>query len=125
MKAQDLRIGNYYQYAGNSGIIYARVKGIKQNEFGFFSDLDGVNFGICKPIPLTEEWLEKFGIDFSIEKEWHQLTFTIKGLLFETASSMEGFTYNLCFDNMINIKHVHQLQNLYFCLYGEELTIKE
>ncbi len=25
----------------------------------------------------------------------------------------------------VNIKHVHQLQNLYFALTGKELTIKE
>jgi hypothetical protein len=78
-----------------------------------------------QPIPLTEEWLLRFGIDFTSEKEWYHLTFTIKDLLFETSSSIKGFTYNLCFDNQINFQYVHQLQNLYFCLCGEELTIKE
>ena len=78
-----------------------------------------------RPIPITEEWLLRFGIDFTSEKEWYHITFTIKGLLFETSTSMDGFTYNLCFEDMINIKYVHQFQNIYFALTGEELTITE
>ena len=35
-----------------------------------------------------------------------------------------GFDYNNELDNQNNIKHVHQLQNLYFALTNEELTIK-
>ena len=63
MEAKELRIGNYYQYAGNSGIVTTRLKGIKINEFGFYSDLDGTNLEICKPIPLTEEILLKCGFE--------------------------------------------------------------
>lgn len=113
MKANELRIGNLVEY-------FERVTPINVVHLKYLLE-SSENF---KPIPLTEEWLLKFGIYFTSEKEWYQLTFTIKGLLFETASSMEGFTYNLCFDDMINIKYIHQLQNLYFALTNEELTIK-
>ena len=123
MKANELRIGNYINYR-----IVDKLD--ERQEWDEVSIIDGQDLDYLEknpndkdfqPIPLTEEWLLKFGIDFTSEKEWYQLTFTIKGLLFETASSMEGFTYNLCFDDMINIKYVHQLQNLYFALTGEEL----
>ena len=122
LQNNELRIGNYIKFHNT----ITKVEGfsIWDNliQSDNFAERELKDF---EPIPLTEEWLLKFGIDFTSEKEWYQLTFTIKGLLFETASSMEGFTYNLCFDNMINIKYVHQLQNIYFCLCGEELTIKE
>ena len=118
MKIQDLRIGNYYQYAGNSGIIYARVKGIKQNEFGFFSDLDGVNFGICKPIPITEEWLLKFG--FLKKNATPSITrYFLNNFCIEfDPQDKFRFYYNGIY---IEIHHVHQLQNLYFALTNNEL----
>ena len=81
IKANELRIGNLV-YDNLGGTL--KIKGISLE-----SDLSHI-----KPIPLTEEWLLKFGIDFTSEKEWHHLTFTIKDLLFETSSSIKGFTYN-------------------------------
>lgn len=63
-----------------------------------------------EPIPLTEEWLLKFGFN-----GWDKGNYTMilsNGNFFE-------------FGNIIaqNIKYVHQLQNLYFVLVGEELSI--
>jgi hypothetical protein len=112
IKANELRIGNLV-YDNLGGIL--KIKAISLES--------GLSY--IKPIPLTEEWLLKFGLDYTSEKDYYYLAFTIKDLLFETASSMDGFTYNLSCGNQINIKHVHQLQNIYFCLCGEELTIKE
>ncbi len=118
MNSNELRIGNYYSCASNEGIIYPRVKTIQYNEFGFLSDIDGTNFGICKPIPLTEEWLLRFGF------EWYG---RITGWTINEHSINEK---NGCFEFCINkefsveLKYVHQLQNLYFALTGEELTLK-
>jgi hypothetical protein len=66
--------------------------------------------------------LLKLGLDYTSEKDYYYMTFTIKGLFFST-SNLEGF-HLVNFDDMINIRYVHQLQNLYFALTGEELTIK-
>jgi hypothetical protein len=124
IKASELRIGNLVKYdkrVFEIDIIAHEFPTLNTAEFG----IGVVDWNNIEPIPLTEEWLLKFGIDFTSEKEWYHLTFTIKDLLFETSSSIKGFTYNLCFDNQINFQYVHQLQNLYFALTGEELTIKE
>lgn len=84
------------------------------------------------PTVLTEEWLLKFGfknvddeIDFSQWRINDEIPFQIFG---NGSDRQEPFNYALEFDHdekLIEIKHVHQLQNLYFALTGEELTIKE
>jgi hypothetical protein len=123
MEAKELRIGNWYMFADNEGICYRTIKEIKHNEFGFVSDFDGVNFGICKPIPLTEEWLNKLGFELNgfyrlqvtsfLELCWKPHD---KKLNLQTEKN--GFTEDS------KVKYVHELQNLYFALTGTELTIK-
>lgn len=82
---------------------------------------DGISISELKPIPLTEEWLLKFG--FKKGDEW---TITIDdsqecfewfyGDFFYTGG--EGVKFGR------EIKTVHQLQNFYFALTGKELEIK-
>ena len=123
MKATELRIGNYYQYAGNGGIVYTQVQAIKYNQFGLLSDFDGTNFEICKPIQLTEEWLLKFGFELINNEFFRSRNSEI--CLFWTANKNKIIPeYNE--KRLItgyDFKHVHQLQNLYFALTGEELTL--
>ena len=78
-----------------------------------------------KPIPLTEEWLVKFGFEKDIEtKSWSILTSLEKfDYLFEISNKYQHY-FQPDFAR-IDIKYVHQLQNLYFALTGEELTLKE
>jgi hypothetical protein len=109
MKASELRIGNYVYF---------------EDELLKFDFEMGWNFDYIKPIPLTEEWLLKFGF----EKKYQ--TFEFKGL------NIDGTVVHFSFDkwcseydiencDFIEIpaecKYVHQLQNLYFALTNEEL----
>lgn len=75
-----------------------------------------------KPIPLTDEWLLKFGFE-KIENNWKVLDYVCFKLSWERLAGLV-----LVFDNesifLPQIKYVHQLQNLYFALTGEELTLK-
>jgi hypothetical protein len=83
-----------------------------------------------EPIPLTEEWLLKFGC----EKVKSDIpTFSIVYGEFIEDDYEHCLIINLDVDNNFYIvikgvklilKYVHQLQNLYFALTGEELTIK-
>lgn len=71
-------------------------------------------------IPLTEEWLLKFGFSGA-------LYYFKSGFEFSLKKQSDGFVmiindYEECWPE---IQYVHQLQNLYFALTGEELTIKE
>mgnify|MGYP000713551394 CR=1 FL=1 len=111
MKASELRIGNYLI-----------------NQFGVEQQLVIENFCDfcfegCKPIPLTEQRL----LDFGFEKPAHSFIGDIFHL-----SEWDEFPNTWCVamnkNNAIifrRLKYVHQLQNLFYALRGEELTIKE
>ncbi len=99
MKANELRIGNYV-YDNLGGVL--KIKGIS---------LDSTLSHI-KPIPLTEEWLFKFRL-MSIKTE---LGFWNNG---------DAIYFSYGFEKSIELKYVHQLQNLYFALTGEELKCNE
>jgi hypothetical protein len=128
MKASELRIGNYYMFADYNGIVYRQVQEIKHNQFGLLSDYDIVNFEICRPIPLTEEWVLKLGFEYhSFDKNY-----VIKNKD-GYCNSIKNNDGEWCYNNDISdancyfireLKYVHQLQNLYYALNEEELTIK-
>lgn len=69
------------------------------------------------PIPLTEEWLLKFGETYGTEWHFNGITFEQfeDGLFY---SGGEGIKLS-----MKAIDYVHQLQNLFFSLCGKELEI--
>ena len=78
---------------------------------------------LFEPIPLTGEWLLKFGFKKDLGNDLY---------LESTSTSFFVWQNNRVelLDNKNNIcisycEYVHQLQNLYFALTGEELTIKE
>lgn len=80
------------------------------------------------PIPLTEEWLLKFG--FTFKRTDKSNTYTLGS--FRASYVTEGrfknkryLTYGnaLTFEDFWNCKYVHQLQNLHYSLCGEELEI--
>jgi hypothetical protein len=115
MKANELRIGNWVRWnyeERSEGNVYPV-------EYGYELDDIKNNPNIVKPIPLTEEWLERFGWVKSKDRShfWHDsnlsLWFNDNGLFIESVGG------KLC------IKHLHQLQNLYFALTYEELQTDE
>lgn len=134
MKASELRIGNLVMIKNDllpetNGKIY-RVLGIEEKNDYEFEESTGV-VSLCpinpdwrrynqfdefvEPIPLTKEWLLKFGFNERY-KAFAKGDFTF--------IENSGMAYKLSIvDNMP--KYVHQLQNLYFTLTGEELTLSE
>jgi len=69
-----------------------------------------------EPIPLTEEWLFKLGF---LKYKGDNKDFWLND--FEFANDLKWIFWR---GNILeNIKYVHQLQNLYFCLTGAELTV--
>ncbi len=132
MEAKDLRIGNYLELLGE----IRKVEGIfnlpKRKEMYWIKCEGIIDTKIihCEPIPLTEEWLLKFGF------EWEDVESKTNGetdkMLFKDILLMKRHHNDLwaaCPYGYLISPHrtlyVHQLQNLYFALTGEELTIKE
>lgn len=122
MKAQELRIGNWFKGDRPCGGEYQ----ITPNDIENLHDDPQDDF--YQPIPLTEEWLVKFGFENQISK-WRtksidstceiDIHLTDMSVLLNISGGNESESTSLN-----HIKHVHQLQNLYFALTDEELETK-
>jgi hypothetical protein len=79
------------------------------------------------PIPLSEEWLVKFGFKKTVEVTWsfgYEKEYNVYRKEDLTYNGIQAaWWYNGLLKNQPEF--VHQLQNLYFALTGSELTIKE
>jgi len=123
MEAKEFRTGNLLNYTTSEGDIlptsldWQDLKWLEEDPEGF-EPVNGY-------IPLTEEWLLKFGFeivydsvyrtrydlseDYRFGYDFNKLTnFVSKGCRFK------GYYFN-------HILYVHQIQNLYFSLTGKEL----
>lgn len=78
-----------------------------------------------KPIPLTEEWLLKFGfVEEKIIR--NRKIFRLEEKHFRVEITAFGYVVYYTIDKFLIYygEHIHQLQNLYFALTSEELQIK-
>lgn len=111
MKINEVRIGNY---RGNTH----RPVPIDASDF-MNMEVNDLNY---PSILLNEEWLKKFG--FEATEVWGDYA-NDKLLICSGPYFQEYYcTYNNNFRSK-QIKYVHELQNLYFALTGEELQLKE
>lgn len=130
MKASELRLGNLVLCNTSIGFVdaIASVCNLSSDEIVCYHK-PTKQFIFCKDalfeqIPLTEEWLLKFGFEIigkldmpNSSSDWYfsKIDFPL---------SISYINNKVQFVNL-ELKYVHQLQNLYFALTGEELTIKE
>jgi len=121
LKVNELRISNLIKRRSVDDILVVDLKileSIQRQGFLFVG------------IPLTEEWLLKFGFDREVgESESGILTyqkyFNNEHLgIWYYPDKVYDFQINVdkFFKTLTKLKYVHQLQNLYFALTGEELT---
>jgi len=120
MKASELRIGNLV-YNKEENIVYVNTNHLTLLLYGIENEF--------KPIPLTEEWLLKFGLEdkktcFNLSRKeilGHDFgDFAVSKYDDTQMKVWRGHKYiGVC-----HVQYVHQLQNLYFVLTGEELTFK-
>lgn len=124
IKASELRIGNLVHSNGCE----VEITALYDQEIQTTANFDGSCNGYITPIPLTEEWLVRFGIEkeadcFKFLTCFNFLTKT--GAIIEHEWKGDGFDVFHCDVKLFFLQHVHQLQNLYFALTGEELTLKQ
>lgn len=111
MEATELRIGNWVNDVADGGVLTEIQDG---DDIDFAKDYE--------PIPLTEEWLVKFGFEKSSGYWLNDCHFIY------LESDEDGFTLanpDACSVMGITMNHLHQLQNLYYALTGEELEVKQ
>jgi hypothetical protein len=128
MKANELRIGNLVLDRGGKILTIDRFYGNKiECDVKGMPDKDPLTstpiyyhplteeIEYLQPIPLTEEWLLKFGFEKHITIDTYP---TFAKQMFNWNDSI---LYVIGYGFINHIKYVHQLQNLYYALTNEEL----
>jgi hypothetical protein len=129
LDAKDLRVGNWVQTTIGH---YEQVENIHEEGINIFVETDyGVSrieaelsFGVIRPIPLTPEILEKCGFeDYEYNGHHGYQCRWSKDSIYGFLNPSNMFCL-LDYDRRhLNIQYLHQLQNLFHALTGEELTI--
>lgn len=115
LETRELRIGNIIYLNGKKSVVGS-------DEIAFIGKchLLGIN---CEttPIKITEETLKGIGFEFEFENMTNRV-YAKEGikLLFHPTEGIALYSNG----NKIgkNFFYIHQLQNLWFCLLGKELT---
>jgi hypothetical protein len=128
MDSKELRLGNLFQDKYTKQVI--EVMELSKEKILFSGNFKGK--WQAEPIPLTEEWLVKFGFEnrylshLVLKEEYYCYCYNkVKGLYIQV------FVYDEK-DKVVDaeyltptINYVHELQNLYYALTKKELTIKK
>jgi hypothetical protein len=121
MRNTELRIGNIVEY-----LVHDELANPKSEWVENVVDLDDLraietseNY---RPMKLTENMLVNFGFECNIKANGEK--FYYAGDAFICIRAEEDFEWVRYYNNdfFSELEHVHQLQNLYFALTGEELT---
>lgn len=120
IKPNELRIGNYIKHGGAVVIVEEVLK--EGAMVKFLPNQTGNMFDGMKPIPITEEWLIRFGFKIRSNPNNPDNSFFWDNGEVKMIQSDKLYCSDIV--STIEIKHVHQLQNLYFALTGEELHDK-
>ena len=121
INVNELRIGNILSINGNAYVFdLSDFHSLYEN----IKNYGALDLYPWEPIILTQDWMVKFGFmlcdesctESKSQSDWYwvdsQLPFAIDNINWKLQKTK------------INIKYVHQLQNLYFTLTGKELKIK-
>ena len=123
MKAEELRIGNLVLVDG----VETTITNLEITEGEIVDPIDP------QPIPITEDRLKRLGFvhDYQeLAEDSYTITIGNETLLrverdgsygFEDSIPIKGWDIDYVCGG-VNLKYLHQLQNLYFALTGEELN---
>jgi hypothetical protein len=119
MDAKELRIGNYVDIDNTIQTIDMNIM-FDFDEGGWY--IDDLHLTKVKPIPLTEEWLVRFGFVYC--KNYDEYRYKEKTNWFGIFKSEDDdWLFEKPNMSSVVLPSVHQLQNLYFSLTNEELII--
>lgn len=118
MEVNELRSGNWID---TKDFHIDEFKGLYQYDPEWYKYVH-----MFEPIPLTEEWLIKFGFRSIGKNEYDaSLETYVLGDFgdFSIEYERDEFCQFLCNDDSYTIRYVHELQNSYWCLCGKELEL--
>lgn len=125
IQENELRIGNLFQDEDGTHLYVAGIWNLENGKYQYMdSGRNTYTKGQLYPIPLTPELLEQCG--FSQDRGG----FVLPDKMSLSISVTKDNEYLPCWmDHALypgawrTVKHLHQLQNLYFALTGQELEI--
>jgi hypothetical protein len=125
MQSKDLRIGNLVSM-GEYGIQPVSSYNIYQLSLMETGTNVADYYKLIKPIEIDVQTLEKYGFSQCENEYWYELNIPKLGLkIYVNLYCRFNIEYK---DEMVVIReccyYLHQLQNLYFALTGEELELK-
>ena len=145
MKARELKIGNYVYTGTDEDDNPVPCKITALDKFNVYWDGNKTSVNFIEPIPITPEWLEKMGFSYlkvegitrigddfqgyADEGDTHNWTLKVKA-----NERTEGFAFEIVkwgdgpytFVNQwlrIRVKYLHDIQNIFHALTGQELNI--
>lgn len=123
MKAIELRIGNWIQDKKDRQIDTLLVAHLGEGLINYWNE------EVYQPILLEKDWLLRLGFIHNDDEKLNIFFYGIRvGGSTLSVNPDNGVAWITRNENILNvpglIKHVHQLQNLYYALTGEELTLK-
>jgi len=135
MKKEELRIGNYLrwkkdvhqEFDDGTKTKVADKHAVRKVSSNIDSSLEGK-----EAVPLTEDWLIKFGFEIEGKSNWFVFSNLCLNLNFKDDFNI-GVENKRCvmvqddesYFQLIFPEHIHQLQNLYHALTGEELKLND
>jgi len=127
IKVKELRIGNYVMCALKTDALHTdfigRIRSIHKDAVNIQSELCTDIFeDEIYPIPLTEELLLKCGFKNKCEgvENWYEKPMPSIGCLIWIKD--KGYLTDVS-EEILNIRYMHQLQNLHFAITGKELEL--
>tara|TARA_R110001606_G_scaffold58220_4_gene139654 strand:- start:18316 stop:18678 length:363 start_codon:yes stop_codon:yes gene_type:complete len=114
MKATELRIGNLVQdrHSEECGMIDIVVLGI----------IDTMENHSYEPIPLTEDWLKRFGFEIKKGAWGTSAEIRIGRVRYVLYQNGNVWSINPTDGFRVDFKYIHTVQNHYFALTGQELN---
>ena len=123
MEAKELRIGNLVECDGNILEVIRISKDVINYETVIKSKGLQTNSGRKVPIPITEEWLLKFG--FIKDMAWTYSIELINNNRLVYYLGEKGWSIgHKNYSDFTNLIYIHEVQNLYFAITGTELKLK-
>lgn len=133
MKTNELRIGNWVKVNDPIfGVNTYKVATIRDNGIITLNDNMSCLVDNIEPIELTEDVLLKIGFGkrndcYTLSNEYIFFVYykdSFKQELLASVKRKGKYYYNTNELKNYDIKYLHQLQNAYYCLTGEELEVE-
>jgi hypothetical protein len=132
MKPNELRLGNLFYPINREGYIHLPIEipfkihsiGLEIEAYKFdqipaqLEQIPKFNLRDLSEISITDEWLIKFGFEI-FPWRWVKKSKSDFGIRL----NIKTYSYEVEGNTAVKLEYVHQLQNLYFVLTGEELEL--